>query len=166
MSASKSSSTPSTWDPDKARAVIREQKHLPGALLPVLHAVQDTFDHIPPEAVPVVAEELNMSRADVHGVISFYHFFREQPPGKHAVAICRAEACQSMNSDALADHAKKRLGTDFHATSEDGRYSLDPVYCLGNCALAPAAQIDGRLYGRLSAPRLDALVAELEEQSE
>ncbi len=163
MKTSETASAPAAWDPERARAVIREHKELPGALLPVLHAVRDTFGYVAPEAVPLVAEELNLSRAEVHGVLTFYHLFRQSKPGRHEVWICRAEACQAMNGDGVAEHASQRLGTDFHGTSEDGRYSLEPVYCLGNCALAPAAMIDGRLHGRLDAARLDELIAELEE---
>lgn len=165
MKEAETASAPAVWDPDRARELIREQRDLPGALLPVLHAVQGAFGHIPAEAVPVVAEELNLSRAEVHGVISFYHFFRTQPPGAREVWICRAEACQSMEGDALAEHAKARLGAEFHGKSEDGHYSLEPVYCLGNCALAPAARVDGRLYGRVDPERLDAILAEEKGQN-
>jgi formate dehydrogenase subunit gamma len=158
MSQPETASAPAAWDPEGARALIRELVHLPGPLLPVLHAVHDAFGYIPREAVPIVAEELNLARAEVHGVISFYHFFRQQPPGHHTVRICRAEACQSMNGDALAEHASRRLGTEFHGTSADGRYSLEPVYCLGNCSLAPSAMIDGKVYGRVDPERLDELL--------
>ena len=166
MSQSETASAPAAWDPKTAQALIAACKQVAGPLLPVLHALQDAFGYVPPEAVPLVAEQLNLSRAEVHGVISFYHLFRDSPPGRHTVWICRAEACQARNGDALAEHATKRLGTDFHGTSKDGRFSLEPIYCLGNCACAPAAMVDGRLYGRLDASRLDALLAGLDEPEE
>jgi formate dehydrogenase subunit gamma len=108
----------------------------------------------------VVAEELNLSRAEVHGVVTFYHFFRRTPPGAHTVSLCQAESCQSMGAEALAEHAQKRLGIEFHQTTADGRFSLEPIYCLGNCACSPAAMIDGQLYGRLTPEAFDALIAQ------
>jgi formate dehydrogenase subunit gamma len=145
---------------ETVRRIVADMKDRPGPLIEVLHAVQAALGHVPPDAVPIVAEALNLSRAEVHGVVTFYHFFRETPPGKHTVQICRAEACQSMGADALVAHAKKRLGVDFHETTPDGVFSLEPVFCLGNCACSPAAMIDGRLYGRVSPDRFDELVAE------
>jgi formate dehydrogenase subunit gamma len=135
-------------------------KHKEGALIPVLHAVQGALGYIPPAAVPVMAECLNLSRAEVHGVISFYHYFRTTPPGRHTLHLCRAEACQSMQSEVLERHAKTRLGVDYHGTTSDGAFSLEPVYCLGNCALSPAMTIDDRVYGRVTPERFDALVAD------
>ena len=135
---------------------------MPGALLPVLHAIQDTFGYVPAQALPVVARVLNLSRAEVHGVISFYHYFRSTPPGRHTLYLCRAEACQSMNARALESHAKARLGVAFHQTTRGGAFSLEPVYCLGNCALSPAMMIDGHLYGRVTPQRFDAVVADWE----
>ena len=116
----------------------------------MLHAIQGDLGYVPEAPSPVVAEELNLSRAEVHGVVTFYHFFRRSPAGAHTVSLCQAEACQSMGADALAEHARKRLGIEFHETTADGRFSLEPIYCLGNCACSPAAMIDGRLYGRLT----------------
>ena len=139
--------------------VLARLKDEPGALLPVLHAVQDALGCIPPAAVPLIAEVLNLSRADVHGVISFYHYFRDTPPGRHTIRLCRAEACQSMGARALEAHAKERLGIDFHCTTADGAFSLEPVYCLGNCACSPAVMIDAELYGRVTPARFDELVA-------
>ena len=156
MSQPETAPAPIAWDDDRARALVRERKHLAGALLPVLHAVQDTFGYVPREATALVAEELNLSRAEVHGVLSFYHYFRQSPPAKHRVWICRAEACQSMNSDTLAERAAKKL-------NDDGLASLEPVYCLGQCACAPAIMIDGRVHGRVDAERLDALLDEFKE---
>lgn len=150
---------------DTVIGIVDRLKTKEGALLPVLHAVQEALGYIPPEAVPVVAERMNLSRADVHGVISFYHYFRSTPPGRHIVHLCRAEACQSMSAQALEAHAKGRLGVGFHATTPDGVFSLEPVYCLGNCALSPAMMVDGRLYGRVTPERFDAVMAEWEKRS-
>jgi formate dehydrogenase subunit gamma len=142
------------------RRIVADLKDRPGPCIEVLHAVQAALGYVPPDAVPIIAEALNLSRAEVHGVVTFYHFFRETPPGKHTVSICRAEACQSMGADDLVAHAKHRLGVDFHETTADGTFSLEPVFCLGNCACSPAAMIDGRLYGRVTPKRFDELVAE------
>jgi formate dehydrogenase subunit gamma len=144
--------------------IVDRLKHQEGALLPILHAVQAALGYIPPAAVPVVAEQLNLSRAEVHGVISFYHYFRSTPPGRHTLHLCRAEACQSMNARELESHAKARLGITFHQTTGSGAFSLEPVYCLGNCALSPAMMIDGQLYGRVTSQRFDAVVADWEKR--
>jgi formate dehydrogenase subunit gamma len=125
--------------------------------------VQKALGYIPPEAV-LVAERLNLSRARVHGVISFYHYYRSTPPGRHTVHLCRAEACQAMNARTLQSHAKTKLGAGFHETTTDGAFSLEPVYCLGNCALSPAMMIDGQLYGRVTPQRFDAVIAEWEKR--
>ncbi len=125
----------------------------------MLHAIQAALGFIPAGAVPLVAEALNLSRAEVHGVVTFYHHFRRARAGAHTVSLCQAESCQSMGAEALAEHARQRLGIDFHETTPNGRFSLEPVYCLGNCACSPAAMIDGRLYGRVTAERFDALIA-------
>jgi formate dehydrogenase subunit gamma len=145
---------------DTVRHIVADMKDRPGPLIEVLHSVQAALGYVPPDAVPMLAEALNLSRAEVHGVVTFYHFFRETPPGRHTLSICRAEACQSMGADHLVEHAKRRLGVDFHETTADGTFSLEPVFCLGNCALSPAAMIDGRLYGRVTPERFDELVAE------
>ena len=142
------------------RSIIAEHKGRPGPLLEVLHAIQAALGFVPAAAVPVVAEGLNLSRAEVHGVVSFYHHFRHSRPGTHTVSLCQAEACQSMGSEALAAHARQRLGINFHETTPDGRFSLEPIYCLGNCACSPAVMIDGRLYGRVTAQRFDELIAQ------
>ena len=134
-----------------------------GALLPILHAVQDALGYIPEAAVPTIAHALNLSRAEVHGMLSFYHYFRTQPPGRHVIQLCRAEACQAMGARTLEAHAKRRLGVDFHATTTDGEFTLEPVYCLGNCACAPSVMIDGDLHGRVDAARFDALLAQTRE---
>ena len=130
-----------------------------GALLPILHAVQDRFGYLPETAVPIVADVLNLSRAEVHGVVTFYHFFRTKPPGKQTLYVCRAEACQSMGSRALEAYAREKLGVDFHGTTADGRFSLEPVYCLGNCACSPAVMVDETVYGRVTPERLDEILA-------
>ena len=132
----------------------------PGGLLPALHAIQDELGYVPPEAVPAVAEAFNISRAEVHGVISFYHLFRTTPPGRRTLYLCRAEACQAMGARALESHTKERLGIDFHETTADGRISLEPIYCLGNCACSPAVMIDDFVHGRVTPERLDALLEE------
>ena len=130
----------------------------PGALLPILHAVQDKFGYVPDDAVGVIAKVLNLSRAEVHGVVTFYHFFRTHPPGQHTLYLCRAEACQSMGSRALETYARAKLKIDFHETTADGRFSLEPVYCLGNCACSPAVMVDETVYGRVTPARLDEIL--------
>ena len=152
-----------TLPPAESAVVLRiasDLKGRPGPLLEVLHAIQAALGYVPAGAVPVVAEVLNLSRAEVHGVVTFYHYFRRSRPGAHTVSVCQAEACQSMGAEALTAHARRRLGIDFHETSADGRFSLEPIYCLGNCACSPAVMIDGRLYGRVTPERFDALVAD------
>ena len=144
---------------EAVRRIAADLKGRPGPLLEVLHAIQAQLGYVPAAAVPLVAAELNLSRAEVHGVVSFYHFFRGTPPGAHTVSVCRAESCQAVGGDALAAHARQRLGVDFHETTPDGRFSLEPVYCLGNCACSPAVMIDGRLHGRMTPERFDALLA-------
>jgi formate dehydrogenase subunit gamma len=124
--------------------------------------VQKEFGYVPDEAVPLIADALNLSRAEVHGVVTFYHYFRRAPSGQHIVQICRAESCQAMNGNSLAAHAQQRLNIGFHETTADGRFSLEPVYCLGNCACSPAIMIDDELHGRVTPQRFDALIAEQE----
>jgi formate dehydrogenase subunit gamma len=136
-------------------------KDVPGGLLPLLHAVQEAIGFVPAEAVALIAGELNLSRAEVHGVVTFYHYFRTQRGGRHVVHLCRAEACQAVGAAALERHAKESLGIDFHATSRDGAITLEPVYCLGNCALGPSLMIDQDLKGRVSPERFDELMAAL-----
>ena len=138
---------------------LQAHRRTPGPLLVILHAIQDALGCIPDGAVRRVAEGLNLSRAEVHGVVSFYPHFRRTPPGRHTIALCRAEACQSMQGRALEAHAIARLGVGFHGTSADGRFTLEPVYCLGNCALAPSMLVDGDLIGRVTPERFDACLA-------
>jgi formate dehydrogenase subunit gamma len=130
-----------------------------GALMPILHAVQNELGFVPHEAVPIIARELNLSIAEVHGVLSFYHYFRKEAGGRHVVHLCRAEACQSVGATAVEAHAKRTLGIDFHGTTRDGAIRLEPVYCLGNCALGPSIMIDETLHGRVSTQRFDELMA-------
>jgi formate dehydrogenase subunit gamma len=137
---------------------ITGNKDKPGALLPILHAIQDSIGHIPLGAVPVIAGALNLSRAEVHGVISFYHYFREAPPGRHTIQICQAESCQAMGGEKLTEHAKSLLNLDFHQTGSDRTFTLEPVYCLGNCACSPAIMIDDEIHGRVTPDRLEQLL--------
>jgi len=153
------------WDKNAVAEVIEELKEIPGALLPILHGIQDKLGYIPPESVPMIASALNLSRAEVHGVITFYHYFRETPPGKHTIHLCRAESCQSMNAKGLETHAKAKLGIEFHETTADGAFSLEPVYCLGNCACSPAIAIDDEVYGRVSPERFDEILNEVRSQA-
>jgi formate dehydrogenase subunit gamma len=143
--------------------IITALKDKPGALLPILHGVQNALGYIPAESVPEIAKGLNLSRAEVHGVISFYHYFRDTRPGKHTIHLCRAESCQSMGGKQLEKHVKNRLGIDFHETTADGNFTLEPVYCLGNCACSPAMQIGEEIFGRVSANSFDAAINEMEE---
>jgi formate dehydrogenase subunit gamma len=142
------------------RAIDRHQ-HVPGGLLPLLHDIQDHLGFVPKDAVPRIARALNLSRAEVHGVISFYHHFRDVAPGRHVLQVCRAEACQSMGADALLARLREALGVDLHQTTADGAVTLEPIYCLGNCACAPSVMVDNQLRGRVTPERVPALVAEL-----
>jgi formate dehydrogenase subunit gamma len=151
-------STTQAWDPDRALVRIKELEHLPGALLPILHALQDEFGYVDEAAVPLVAGALNLSHAEVHGVISFYHDFRDTPPGRHLLKLCRAEACQSMGCDKTIEHVENRLGIKLGQTTDDGSFTVEPVYCLGLCALSPAAMLDGEPYGRVSPQVADLLI--------
>src|SRR5262245_20328350 len=138
--------------------IVRELKDKPGALLPILHGIQEELGYVPQEAVPIIASELNLTRAEVHGVVTFYHDFRAHPPGRHVVRVCQAESCQAAGTAELTAHVKKLLGIDFHQTTNDGTCSLEPVYCLGNCALSPAVMIDKEVYGRMNAPRFEEIL--------
>lgn len=138
--------------------VLEERKDQPGALLPILHGIQDALGYVPREAIAQIAQVLNLSRAEIHGVVSFYHHFRTSPPGRHTVYLCRAESCQSMGANQLVEHAKAKLGVDFHETTSDGAITLEPIYCLGNCACSPAMMIDEELYGRVTHERFEEVV--------
>jgi formate dehydrogenase subunit gamma len=147
----------------KARTaeIIEEMRGLEGPLLPILHGIQDEFGYVPQEVLPVIAEALNLSRAEVFGVVTFYHDYRNHPAGRHVLKLCQAEACQSMGSDAVAARVKALLGIDFHETTKDGAVTLEPVYCLGLCACSPSAMLDGEVIGRLDAAKVDEIVAEV-----
>jgi formate dehydrogenase subunit gamma len=147
------------WEEGLARDSIGEHAAEKGAMLPILHALQKKFGCIPEAAIPLVADALNLSRAEVHGVVTFYHDFRRAPAGRHVLKLCRAEACQSMGADALAARAQSRLGVGWGETTPDGRLTLDAVFCLGLCATAPSAMLDGKLVGRLDRTRLDSMIA-------
>ena len=142
-------------------AIIQEMKGLEGPLLPILHGIQEEFGHVPKDALPVIAEALNISRAEVHGVVSFYHDYRSHPAGRHVLKLCQAESCQSMGSDAIAAKLKQLLGIGFHETTRDGSVTLEPVYCLGLCACSPAAMLDGEVIGRLDAEKIGEIAAEV-----
>src|SRR5271168_3252032 len=148
------------WDAGRGAEIIAEHSHLEGATLVILHALQEAFGYVPEPAVPMIAEALNLSRAEVHGVVTFYHDFRREPPGRHVLKMCRAEACQAAGGEALAARAEAKLGLTFGNTSADNRVTLEPIYCLGLCATAPSAMLDGRVVGRLDQARLDALIVE------
>ena len=152
--------TPATAD--AVRQALAEHAARPGALLPVLHAVQDAIGHVPPEAVAPIAQALNLSRAEVHGVVTFYHFFRSHPPGRHVVQVCAAEACLACGADALMQHAEAVLDCARHTTRADGAVTLEPVYCLGLCASAPALCVDDRLHARMTPEGFDRLVRDAE----
>ena len=141
--------------------IIEALQQKPGALLPILHGIQDRLGFVPSEAVPLIASSLNLSRADVHGVISFYHYFRSSPPGRHVLQICRAESCQAMGGRALELHARNKLKIDYHQTTADGEITLEPVYCLGNCACSPAVRVGDTIFGHVDAETFDAIVDEL-----
>ena len=147
------------WDADRARTIIAELQGLPGAALPILHALQEAFGYVPDAAVPLVADALTLSQAEVVGVIEFYHDFRRSPGGRHTLRVCRAEACQAMGCEALVAHLERSLGVAMGETTADGAVTLQPVYCLGNCALSPAVLLDRDLYGRVNPEKADALVA-------
>jgi formate dehydrogenase subunit gamma len=141
--------------------ILARLKDEPGPLFPILHAIQDTLGYVPEATVPQIAKALNRSRAEIHGVITFYHHFRQHPVGKHMVQVCRAEACQSMGCQDLEAHAKKTLGIDYHGTTADGQFSLEAVYCLGNCALSPSIRVNDDIVGRVDSKKFDEVIAEL-----
>jgi formate dehydrogenase subunit gamma len=140
------------------RAIASDYGSAPDCLIEILHKVQEAFGYVPEAAIPPLADALNLSRAEVHGVVTFYHDFRREPAGRHVLKMCRAEACQAMGCEALVARAEDRLGVACGNTSADGRVTLEPVYCLGLCATAPSAMLDGKVVGRLTASKLDALL--------
>jgi len=148
------------WDVARGAEIIAAHSPLEGATLVILHALQDAFGYVPEPAIPMIAEALNLSRAEIHGVFTFYHDFRHERAGKRVLKLCRAEACQAAGGDALAARAEAILGIAIGDTTADRRVTLEPIYCLGLCATAPSAMLDGRVVGRLNEARIDALVAE------
>jgi formate dehydrogenase subunit gamma len=148
------------WNAARGAEIIAGHAHLEGATLVILHALQDSFGYVPEPAIPVIASALNLSRAEVHGVVTFYPDFRREPAGRHVLKLCRAEACQAAGGDALAARAEAKLGIAIGNTTADQRTTLEPIYCLGLCATAPSAMLDGRVVGRLDEARIDALLAE------
>ena len=148
------------WEPARGAEIISEHSKVEGATLVILHALQEAFGYVPEEALPMIAAELNLSRAEVYGVFTFYHDFRKEPAGRHVLKLCRAEACQAAGGDALAARAEAKLGVSLGHTTPDERVTLEPIYCLGLCATAPSAMLDGRLIGRLDEARIDALISE------
>ena len=149
----------------RVQALVDAHRGQPGSLMPLLHAVQEALGHVPPDAVRIIAKGLNLSRAEVHGVITYYHFFRQAPAGRHVVQVCRAESCQALGADALMAHAERVFACKAHTTRADGAVTLEPVYCLGMCASSPAIQIDDRLHARMTPQKLERLAAQLETRS-
>jgi formate dehydrogenase subunit gamma len=151
-----------TWSEERGAEIIAEHAGREGATLPILHALQAAFGYIPAPVVPMVAQALNLTRAEVFGVLSFYHDFRHDLPGRHVLRLCRAEACQSMGAERVAEVVRAKLGVDWHETTDDGSLTLEPVFCLGLCAVAPSAMLDGRPLGRVDPSRIEqALETEL-----
>jgi formate dehydrogenase subunit gamma len=150
-----------SWNDDLAREIIAGFAGTEGATLPILHALQGVFGCVPLDAEPLVAAALNISRAEVHGIVTFYHEFRRKPPGRHMLHVCRAEACQAVGANALGAHLRSVLGVDWHGTSADGAVTLEPVFCLGLCATGPSALVDGHPVGRLNVARIDRLLETL-----
>ena len=148
-----------------AASIAAAHKDVPGGLLPSLHGIQDALGYVPPDAVPLVAEQFNLSRAEVHGVVSYYHHFRSAPAGRLLVQVCRAEACKAMGADALLAHAEQRLGCGVHGTSADGQYSLEPVFCLGLCASSPSIAINDEVHARITPALFDEIVGEARQAS-
>jgi formate dehydrogenase subunit gamma len=145
----------------RVEEILNNHKGMEGAMLPILHAIQAEFGYVPQDALPMIAQSLALSKAEVHGVMSFYHDFREHPAGKHVLKLCRAESCKSVGADRVAAHAQKAMGIEWHETTVDGRITLEPVFCLGLCACGPAAIIDGKLVGRVNEAKIDALIGGL-----
>jgi len=146
------------WSRERGADIIARESQREGATLPILHALQEAFGYIHAEAVPMIAESLNLTRAEVHGVVTFYHEFRREPPGRHVLRLCRAEACQSLGADTLAAHVRSRLGVDWHDTTADGAVTLEPVFCLGLCSIGPSALLDGAPLARLDSSKIDSVL--------
>lgn len=150
---------------DPVTVVLESHRNTPGALLPILHEIQDALGYISRDAVVRVADAMNLSRAEVHGVVTYYHDFRSEPPARHVVQVCRAEACQSVGAEALIGQVRERLGCAKQERSADGRYSVEPVYCLGLCASGPSLMIDERLHARMTQEKFEQLASRMEKES-
>lgn len=150
------------WTQERAAAIIAHFDGMEGATLPILHEIQDVFGFVPQAVIPMIAEALNLSRAEVYGTVTFYHDFRQELPGRHVVKLCRAEACQAAGGD-LAECAEKRLGVKLGETTPDRRVTIEPIYCLGLCATAPSAMLDGRPVARLDEKKLNELLTEAQQ---
>jgi formate dehydrogenase subunit gamma len=148
------------WTAERASEIIASRAHMEGAVLPILHEMQETFGCVPEEAVPLIAKALNLSRAEIHGTVTFYHDFRKEPPGRRVLKLCRAESCQAAGGDRLAVRAEEKLGVEMGGTTADARVTLEPVYCLGLCHSSPAAMLDKDVFGLLDDERLDQLLKE------
>lgn len=148
------------WTVERASEIIAGRAHMEGAVLPILHEMQEIFGCVPEAAVPLIAEALNLSRAEIHGTVTFYHDFRKEPPGRRVLKLCRAESCQAAGGDALASRAEEKLGVEMGGTTADARVTLEPVYCLGLCHSSPAAMLDRDVFGLLDAEKLDQLLKE------
>lgn len=156
--------TEAVLNPKEYQAIekhIAAFQSLPGALLPLLHAIQDDIGYVPELSYPLISKALSLSVAEVHGVVTFYHHFRTHKPGRHILQICRAESCQAMGSEVLEAHIKKKLDVDFHETTSDGAITLEPIYCLGNCACSPSVMIDEEVFGRIDSQKIDQLISNL-----
>jgi len=160
MPAQDRTSTPERWSGARAAAIAERHAAVKGGLLPALHEIQSTFGHVPREAVAILADVFNISRAEVHGVVTFYHDFRDRPAGRHVLKVCRAEACQAVGGVSVAETVKRRLKLDWGETSADGNWTLEPVYCLGLCACGPSAMLDGNVYARLDEARVKSMIEE------
>ena len=158
MSVKPHAAQPVAWDAQTARKIAEDMKAMDGPLLPILHAFTERFGCVTDEAIVLIADVLNITRAEVQGVVSFYHDFRRTPPGRHVVKVCRAESCQSMGCEALAERLELSLGIAFGQTTPDRRVTLEAVYCLGNCALSPAVMVDGEVYGRCDEAKVLSLI--------
>ena len=150
-----------SWDKTAVESIALSLKDKSGALMIILRRIQDRLGWVPPDSVPMLAKILNLSRAEIHGVVTFYHDFRHEPPGRNVIKVCRAESCQAMGAVALAEHIKRRLRCDFGHTSADGAFTLDAVYCFGNCACSPAVAVNGKLLGRVTPDRFDEVLAKV-----
>lgn len=153
------------WDAEAAREAVKDLAEQPGSLLEALHRIQDIFGHVSDDAIILLADVYNLTRAEVYGVVTFYHDFRRNPGGQWTIRVCQAEACQSMGSEQLTEAIKEQLGIGFHGTTEDGQFNLEPVYCLGNCACSPNIMIDNQVHARMTPDRFKSLLSTLTREA-